>query len=155
MSPSKALGFLLVFIVPALMPAAAWLAGVTGLPDLMAWFPLFFLFVFLPAMDYALGHDPVNVPTERERTVAQRTWFKALTLACLPVQLVVLAWSGYWFVHAGLGAAGMAGWLLSQGVVARLEACGEGWCRIAAGGYGGWVPDSALWGVEPGEAFEE
>ena len=51
------------------------------------------------------------------------------------------------------GSQGIA--LLSQGVVARLEACGEGWCRIAAGGYGGWVPDGALWGVEPGEAFEE
>ncbi len=65
MRPGKALAFLLVFIVPALMPAAAWLAAATGHRDLMAWFPLFFLFVFLPAVDYALGHDPANIRTER------------------------------------------------------------------------------------------
>jgi alkane 1-monooxygenase len=122
MRPGKALAFLLVFIVPALMPAAAWLAAATGLHDLMTWFPLFFLFVFLPAVDYVLGHDPVNVPAEREREVALRVWFKALTLACLPVQLVLLAWSGHWLVHAGLGPVGIAGWLLSQGVVGGILA---------------------------------
>ncbi|MFY2764214.1 alkane 1-monooxygenase [Arenimonas sp. MALMAid1274] len=122
MSPGKALAFLLVFIVPALMPAAAWLAAWSGRPDLMAWFPLFFLFVFLPAVDYLLGHDPVNVPVARERAVAQRVWFKALTLACLPVQLGLLAWSAHWFVQADLGPVGAAGWLLSQGVVGGILA---------------------------------
>jgi alkane 1-monooxygenase len=122
MRPGKALAFLLVFIVPALMPAAAWLAVATGLPDLMAWFPLFFLFVFLPAVDYALGHDPENVPAGAERETAQRRWFRGLTLACLPVQLGLLAWSGHWLVHAGLGPAGVAGWLLSQGVVGGILA---------------------------------
>jgi len=122
MTRLKALGFLLVFIVPALMPAAAWLAVATGRPDLMAWFPLFFLFVLLPAVDYVLGHDPVNVPTALEREVSGQAWFKVLTLACLPVQLVLLAWSAHWFVSAGLGPLGMAGWLLSQGVVGGIIA---------------------------------
>ena len=36
----KRLGFLFVFLVPALMPAAAWLGARSGYPDLMAWFPL-------------------------------------------------------------------------------------------------------------------
>lgn len=122
MPTRKALAFLLVFVVPALMPAAAWLGTATGRPDLMAWFPLFFLFVLLPTLDYALGHDPVNVPTDRERKVAQSPWFKALTLACLPVQLAVLAWSAAWFVAADFGPAGIAGWLLSQGVVGGILA---------------------------------
>lgn len=122
MRTGKALAFLLVFVVPALMPLSAWLATGTGLPDLMAWFPLFFLFVLLPAVDYLLGHDPVNVPAERERSVAQQAWFKALTLACLPVHLAVLAWSAHWFVGAELGPAGAAGWLLSQGVVGAILA---------------------------------
>ena len=34
MPTGKALAFLLVFVVPALMPAAAWLGTVTGRPDL-------------------------------------------------------------------------------------------------------------------------
>lgn len=122
MPTRKALAFLLVFVVPALMPAAAWLGTATGRPDLMAWFPLFFLFVLLPTLDYALGHDPVNVPADRERKVAQSPWFKALTLACLPVQLAVLAWSAAWFVAADFGPAGIAGWLLSQGVVGGILA---------------------------------
>jgi alkane 1-monooxygenase len=122
MRTGKALAFLLVFVVPALMPLSAWLAIGTGLPDLMAWFPLFFLFVLLPATDYLLGHDPVNVPTERERDVARQAWFKILTLACLPVHVAVLAWSAHWFVGAELGPVGMAGWLLSQGVVGAIVA---------------------------------
>lgn len=37
------------------------------------------------------------------------------------------------------------------GVVARLGECTTDWCRITAGGYRGWVPKTALWGVEPDE----
>ena len=119
---SKRLAFLLVFLVPALMPAAAWLGLATGRPDALAWFPLFFLFVLLPVADYALGHDPVNVSPAQERAVSQSAWFRGLTLACLPVQLAVLAWSAYWFSQAGFGPLGQAGWLLSQGVVGGILA---------------------------------
>ncbi|TRD15082.1 aspartyl-trna synthetase [Palleronia caenipelagi] len=41
-----------------------------------------------------------------------------------------------------------------RGVVARIETCGETWCRIAKDGYEGWVHEDALWGVEPGEIIE-
>ena len=118
----KALGFLLVFVVPALMPLAAWLGALSGRPDALAWFPLFFLFVLLPLADYAIGHDPVNVPAAREREVSLNAWFRALTLACLPVQLALLAWSGWHFTQAGFGGWGAAGWLLSQGVVGGILA---------------------------------
>ena len=37
------------------------------------------------------------------------------------------------------------------GVVARLGACIEDWCRISAGGYKGWAKKAALWGVLPDE----
>ena len=106
----------------ALMPVAAWLGLVTGHPGLMAWFPLFFLFVLLPLADYALGHDSANVPAGRERELSQSLWFRGLTLACVPVHLAVLAWSAHWFGHAGLGPAGAAGWLLSQGIVGGILA---------------------------------
>ncbi|MDF0602598.1 SH3 domain-containing protein [Psychromarinibacter sp. C21-152] len=36
---------------------------------------------------------------------------------------------------------------LEMGVVARLDECRLDWCRIGAGGYRGWVPSDALWGV--------
>ncbi len=37
---------------------------------------------------------------------------------------------------------------VEMGVVARLGECKYDWCRITAGGYRGWVPKSALWGVD-------
>jgi SH3-like domain-containing protein len=37
------------------------------------------------------------------------------------------------------------------GVVAKLVACAGDWCRIAAGGYQGWLPRGEVWGVLPGE----
>jgi SH3-like domain-containing protein len=40
---------------------------------------------------------------------------------------------------------------LEAGVVARLGACGADWCEISAGGFGGWAPKTALWGVTPDE----
>ncbi|WP_244526295.1 SH3 domain-containing protein [Wenxinia saemankumensis] len=40
------------------------------------------------------------------------------------------------------------------GVVARIEECQPDWCRIAAGGYRGWVPKEALWGVGADEILE-
>src|SRR5688572_14246867 len=139
----KALGFLLVFVVPALMPAAAWLGVASGRPDWAAWFPLLFLFVLLPAADAVLGHDPANVPAESEAAVANTRWFVALTLLAVPVQAVLLAWSAAWFTQAGFGPIGAAGWLLSQGVVGGILAINtahelihkDGRIERAAGGW--------------------
>ncbi|MGH8030630.1 MAG: alkane 1-monooxygenase [Arenimonas sp.] len=122
MSRLKALGFLLVFVVPALMPIAAWLGVATGQPDAAAWFPLLFLFVLLPALDFVLGHDPANVPAEAEVAVARSRWFMGLTLLAVPVQAVLIPWSAAWFAHAGFGPIGIAGWLLAQGVVGGILA---------------------------------
>ena len=44
--------------------------------------------------------------------------------------------------------------LLEQEVVARLETCEPDWCRVSAGGYGGWVPTDALWGVGVDEVLD-
>lgn len=40
------------------------------------------------------------------------------------------------------------------GVVARLGACVEGWCRISSDGFKGWADRGALWGVSEGEMRE-
>jgi len=41
--------------------------------------------------------------------------------------------------------------LLELGVIARLGECQAEWCWLTAGGYRGWAPRSALWGVEADE----
>jgi alkane 1-monooxygenase len=118
----KRFAFLLVFIVLALMPAAAWLGARSGRPELMAWFPLFFLFVLLPVADYALGHDPRNPSPEQAVRLEREVWFKLMTLAALPAQVGVMVWSGWHFAHADFGPAGAVGWLLSQGIVGGVLA---------------------------------
>lgn len=35
------------------------------------------------------------------------------------------------------------------GVIARLDRCEGGWCRINVGGTDGWAPATLLWGVDP------
>lgn len=43
---------------------------------------------------------------------------------------------------------------LELGVVARLDSCLPSWCRVSAGGYRGWAPKTALWGVGSDELRE-
>ena len=43
---------------------------------------------------------------------------------------------------------------LEQGVVARLDSCNPEWCRLSVGGFRGWAPKAALWGVKPDEIRE-
>ncbi len=42
-----------------------------------------------------------------------------------------------------------------RGVVARLRKCGETWCEVEADGHRGWVPKTAVWGVDPSEIFDD
>jgi len=118
----KALGFLFVFVVPLTLPTAAWLSTQTGLSNLMAWYPLFFLFVLIPAFDYLLGHDSVNIDKSKERSISETFWFKGLTLLVLPVQIGCLIWSAAWFVNQPLNLFGIMGWLFSQGIVSSILA---------------------------------
>jgi alkane 1-monooxygenase len=122
MSRLKALSFLLAYLVPALMPAAAWLGARSGHPDLAAWFPLFFLFVLLPLADYAIGTERGNPSPSQAAALDASHWFRALTWACLPIQLALLVWSTGHFAQTPFGPAGMLGWVLSQGVVSGVLA---------------------------------
>jgi SH3-like domain-containing protein len=44
--------------------------------------------------------------------------------------------------------------MAEQGVIARILHCDPDWCRLIADGQRGWVPKSALWGVDPGEIVD-
>jgi alkane 1-monooxygenase len=123
MTSLKRYGYLLMFLVPALMPASAWMIGRSEHPDAAAWFPLFFLFVLLPLADYAIGTDSSNPRDDAEIDALEgQHWYRALTLACLPIQLVLVAWTATAWLELPLGTAGRIGWLLSQGFVSGIIA---------------------------------
>ena len=43
---------------------------------------------------------------------------------------------------------------VSAGVVSEVGTCTGEWCEISAGGYDGWIEQTMLWGVYPGEAVD-
>jgi SH3-like domain-containing protein len=43
---------------------------------------------------------------------------------------------------------------VSTGVVAEVGHCDGQWCELAAGGYEGFIEQTQLWGVYPGETVE-
>jgi SH3-like domain-containing protein len=40
------------------------------------------------------------------------------------------------------------------GVIAKLIECQPAWCRVEAGGVGGWLRREEIWGVYPGEVIQ-
>lgn len=51
------------------------------------------------------------------------------------------------------GSGGMVA-KLQAGVIGEVETCTGEWCRILAGGYEGWIAQTMLWGVYPGESVD-
>ncbi len=45
--------------------------------------------------------------------------------------------------------------ILEKGVIAPLKACTPNWCRVEIERIEGWLPKSAIWGVNPDEVFED
>lgn len=45
-------------------------------------------------------------------------------------------------------------WHAEPGVIARVQVCSAGWCRIQADGRAGYVQTLDLWGVYPNEEIE-
>jgi SH3-like domain-containing protein len=43
---------------------------------------------------------------------------------------------------------------VGSGVVAEVEHCDGDWCELSAGGYDGFVQQTQLWGVYPGEKVD-
>jgi alkane 1-monooxygenase len=153
MASAKPWGYLLVFTLPPLMPAAAWLARSSAHPDAAAWFPLAVMFGLVPILDYAIGRDTANPTADEAAVLEAQVGYRLLTLACLPVYLALLAWSCATFVALPLSWAGELGWLLSQGVLGGVVAINvahelihkpgrlEPWAGgalLAAVGYGGF-----------------
>jgi SH3-like domain-containing protein len=43
---------------------------------------------------------------------------------------------------------------LQPGVMAEIERCSEGWCRLSGANFDGWITQEQLWGVYPGEEID-
>ena len=43
---------------------------------------------------------------------------------------------------------------LRPGIIADVEDCNDGWCRVEVRNYRGWLKRGDFWGVNPGEIIE-
>ena len=43
---------------------------------------------------------------------------------------------------------------LKPGMIAQIEDCADGWCRVEVRNYGGWLKYSDVWGVYPDETVD-
>ena len=120
-------GYLLFLLTPSLMPAAWLLVRDTGLPGLMAWYPVFWIFAVIPLLDHAVGRDTANPDEAAETPLMQNAvYYRILTLLAVPIQILLLVWSTGVFVEGDLGAWGRVGWLVSMGVVSGINAINIG-----------------------------
>jgi SH3-like domain-containing protein len=46
-------------------------------------------------------------------------------------------------------------WRVEPGVIGRVETCDGRWCRIQVDDRTGYIEQSGLWGIEPGETIED
>jgi alkane 1-monooxygenase len=118
----KAIGYLAAFAVPALMPLSAWLGQFYSAVNIAAILPIVVLYVVLPVLDYLIGRDAHNPDAASSALLERQSYYKALTLMCVPIYLATLFYSAHVFCTGGLSIWGQIAWTLSQGVVGGVLA---------------------------------
>ena len=57
-------------------------------------------------------------------------------------------------LHEAPNQASRIRYRAEPGVVGRISDCGDGWCRLDAGGREGFIRTGHIWGVDPGERVD-
>ncbi len=57
-------------------------------------------------------------------------------------------------IHADATTSAAITAYLQPGVMAAVERCHGGWCRISGKGFDGWIEQNRLWGVYPNEDID-
>lgn len=57
-------------------------------------------------------------------------------------------------LRAAPGLNGAVQWRAAPGVLGRISRCGNGWCWFDVQGKSGYVEQTHLWGVDPGEGVD-
>ncbi len=113
------IAFALSLLPAGLIPLSWWLGRLTALPNLFAWFTLAIVFISVPIAERALGADSSD---PEPSVAAQSWWYRAIPLACLPLQIASLIFGAWAFVNAGFAWYGQLGWVISCGVMSGVIA---------------------------------
>ncbi len=116
-------GFLLALVPPLLPPLGFALGQAAGAPTFSAWFLILVTFVLVPLIEPIVGEDPRD-PAD-EGVLEDDAFFRAVTLAVLPLQAFSLLFCGWAALHASGWAEGL-GWMASAGLVTVATAMTAG-----------------------------
>ncbi|KPF69268.1 alkane 1-monooxygenase [beta proteobacterium AAP99] len=117
----------LLFLLPLSLPLVTyWLGQRTGYWDLAAFYAPLWYFVIIPALDWLIGKDPANPAEEDEAWLSEERFYRVLTLACLPLYAALMIWGAWVLVTAPFSWVGVAGWVISMGLVGGVAAINTG-----------------------------
>ena len=85
----KKLGFFSVFVIPVLVIAGSYAGGWWNFSSLV------FVFILVPLIDYQLGLDTANVPSEEKAIVGQDFYYRFITYLWVYLQFGFLVWAVY------------------------------------------------------------
>jgi alkane 1-monooxygenase len=115
----KKVAYWLWLLPVALVPLSYYLGQNSAHADAWAFLVPALIFGLMPLLDALLGRDPAN-PEESLQVPAMENdrYYRLLTLACVPVLLGMLGWSGWVLAHNQTWSwIGQFGWILSIGIV--------------------------------------
>lgn len=98
------MGFLLSFVVPALVIASVWLGPAVGYPNAFVWLPLVVAYVVVPIVQAVWNREPFQVPPDTAASPRWNAYFRLLPLLSMPAQLAMLAVATDAFVRAPMMA---------------------------------------------------
>lgn len=116
----------LVAYLPAALPwLGLSLAQATGNYPLWSFFTPMVVFGLIPLLDYLLGRDALNPTDDEASNLSQQPFYRLLTLACVPVQLLSLG-GALWLLPQLPDWLSQLGWTVSIGIVSSALAINVG-----------------------------
>jgi alkane 1-monooxygenase len=116
------LGYVVTFVMPAVLVACALLGSVPGgAADWLAFVPFGIIFVIVPLLTIS-GVNWDEPGPARPRSPLARLYYRVLPLAAAPAQIASLCIATHFWSGSSLHPAGRIGWLLSVGTVGALFA---------------------------------
>jgi SH3-like domain-containing protein len=121
-----------------------------------------------PGLEYDIAYNFVHAGLPVEITQEFDTWRKIRdsegaegwvyhSLLSGKRTALVAPWeaSGTYAAHVSGNASAAVAVYFQPGAIVSVEKCTGSWCEISASGYDGWIEQERLWGVYPGETFDD
>lgn len=112
----KRYAYLIAFLPLCLPWTGLYLGRLTGHYEWWSFYTFITVFAVIPLLDYALGQDKLNPRQQDTAALSDDGFYRALTLACLPIQLINLSLAIYVLPEMPSLLAAF-GWCLSIGTV--------------------------------------